>query len=124
MHAKSLEQCRATLVLRKEELQNRMRSAKLAFQESPPHRTICEDIFSAGERSAEETIYRIEQALIKKDIIAVEAIEASLKKIEAGTYGICTLCTKEIPAIRMRAIPEASRCLQCQTFVEHPLSGA
>ena len=36
--------------------------------------------------------------------------------IAAGTYGICVDCGAEIPAGRLQAIPDAERCVSCQSL--------
>ena len=41
-------------------------------------------------------------------------IDAALKRIEAGTYGICTTCGKQIPEERLEALPWATLCIDCQ----------
>jgi DnaK suppressor protein len=41
-------------------------------------------------------------------------IDAALKRIEAGTYGICTNCGKQIPQERLEARPWATLCIDCQ----------
>ena len=41
-------------------------------------------------------------------------IEAALQRIEAGTYGICTNCGKQIPEERLEALPWATLCIDCQ----------
>jgi RNA polymerase-binding protein DksA len=38
-------------------------------------------------------------------------IDAALKRIENGTYGICTKCGKEIAPERLEAYPWASLCI-------------
>jgi len=48
---------------------------------------------------------------------AVEALDA-LRRIQDGTYGICADCGKRIPAARLQAKPEATRCVACQTEYE------
>ena len=48
---------------------------------------------------------------------AAEAAEA-LHRVDTGTYGICTECGDKIPAARLRAKPEAIRCIQCQDVYE------
>ena len=40
-------------------------------------------------------------------------IEAALKRIEDGTYGKCIDCGKDISERRLKALPEAERCLSC-----------
>lgn len=50
----------------------------------------------------------------------LDAIEAALRKIETGSYGVCEGCTKTIPAPRLKAIPMARYCIQCQARFEIP----
>ena len=45
-------------------------------------------------------------------------IDAALKRIEEGTYGICTNCGKEIPVDRLEALPWATLCIDCQRGLE------
>ncbi len=45
-------------------------------------------------------------------------IEAALTRIEAGTYGICTNCVKQIPEERLEALPWATLCIDCQRLRE------
>ena len=48
---------------------------------------------------------------------AEEALEA-LRRLENGTYGICTDCGRTIPERRLSARPEATRCVVCQSMRE------
>jgi len=41
-------------------------------------------------------------------------IDAALRRIEEGTYGICTNCGKPIPEERLEARPWATLCIDCQ----------
>ena len=43
-----------------------------------------------------------------------ERLRAALAAIEAGTYGVCVDCGSEIPEGRLRALPDAVRCVSCQ----------
>ncbi len=42
------------------------------------------------------------------------AIDAALARIEAGTFGRCTSCGREIPTERLEARPWAALCIDCQ----------
>lgn len=44
----------------------------------------------------------------------LEAIDAALARLEAGTFGRCTACHREIPAERLEARPWAALCIDCQ----------
>jgi RNA polymerase-binding protein DksA len=43
----------------------------------------------------------------------LEKIEKALSAMDAGTYGFCTNCQKDIPLERLRAYPQADTCLDC-----------
>lgn len=43
-----------------------------------------------------------------------EEIQAALARLDAGNYGTCVDCGREIPEARLEARPEASRCVDCQ----------
>ncbi|OGR48948.1 MAG: hypothetical protein A2X34_06745 [Elusimicrobia bacterium GWC2_51_8] len=45
-------------------------------------------------------------------------IEAALRKIENGTYGVCEHCKQPIEKKRVKALPSARYCLVCQTGSE------
>jgi RNA polymerase-binding protein DksA len=45
-------------------------------------------------------------------------IDAALARIEAGTYGTCTNCGKEIPLDRLEAYPAAALCIDCKRLAE------
>lgn len=47
-----------------------------------------------------------------------EDVEAALRLIEKGKYGICERCSKEIPTERLEVRPDAILCVQCQGEVE------
>ena len=41
-------------------------------------------------------------------------IEAVLDRMRDGSYGVCLVCEKRIPAARLTAIPYAQLCIDCQ----------
>lgn len=45
-------------------------------------------------------------------------IEEALARIESGAYGICTNCGNEIRAGRLKAMPWARYCIDCQELAE------
>jgi len=46
------------------------------------------------------------------------AIDEALKRIEDGTYGICTNCGRPIREERLAAIPWATHCIDCKRLEE------
>jgi DnaK suppressor protein len=45
-------------------------------------------------------------------------VRAALRRLDAGTYGRCVDCGKELLAQRLEAKPEAARCMSCQEKAE------
>ena len=48
-------------------------------------------------------------------------IEEALRKLEVGGYGTCSNCSEEIPEARMKAVPWATYCIDCQELEEKGL---
>jgi len=59
------------------------------------------------ERQLQDTL-RMRQQL--------ERLARARAAIAAGTYGICADCGKPIPEGRLQAIPDAERCVSCQSI--------
>lgn len=57
-------------------------------------------------------------SLLSSDQDALYEIEAALKRIEKGTYGICELTGKPIPKARLDAIPWARYTVEAQAQLE------
>jgi len=45
-------------------------------------------------------------------------IDEAVRRLEAGTYGECAECGTEIPSARLKALPFAVLCVNCQEQVE------
>jgi RNA polymerase-binding transcription factor DksA len=54
------------------------------------------------------------QALLKQLQHRLQRVERALAKFENGTYGYCENCGKPIDFARLKALPDARFCLQCQ----------
>jgi DnaK suppressor protein len=45
-------------------------------------------------------------------------IEEAIQRLEQGVYGICTNCQREIRSGRLKAVPWARYCIDCQELAE------
>lgn len=43
----------------------------------------------------------------------LKAIDQAIARLEAGRYGLCTSCGREIGAKRLKAVPYAEQCQSC-----------
>ncbi len=53
-------------------------------------------------------------AMVKQQEQLLAQIDAAILRHKAGTYGVCLGCREQIPLPRLRALPFAQRCAQCQ----------
>ncbi len=60
----------------------------------------------AFERSQLDTLVRQAEARLAE-------VDAALERFAAGTYGVCTVCGRPIPAERLDARPAAATCVGC-----------
>ncbi|MBK8576426.1 MAG: TraR/DksA family transcriptional regulator [Elusimicrobia bacterium] len=51
---------------------------------------------------------------------SLDAVEAALRKISTGVYGVCESCRGKIAAPRLQAIPHARYCIGCQAKFDSP----
>ena len=54
------------------------------------------------------------QADLTRDVDELRDIEAARRRLDDGSYGICTDCGVDIGFERLHAEPEAARCIDCQ----------
>jgi len=52
--------------------------------------------------------------LIQNGEEGVRNIDTALEKIEEGAFGVCELCAKKINKERLKAVPYAKLCIDCQ----------
>jgi RNA polymerase-binding protein DksA len=61
--------------------------------------------------------------LIENSEVTVREIDAALQRIEAGTYGVCEGAGEPVGKSRLRAIPWARLCIDCQRKAEEEAAG-
>ncbi len=78
-----------------------------------------EEIFGTNDNhlgdAASGTLDReIDYTLEENSEQVLAEIDAALKRIDDGTYGICTNCGQSIAAERLEAVPWATLCIDCK----------
>ena len=59
-----------------------------------------------------DTEFSLNLASVEQRVIY--EIDEALKRIEEGTYGDCLACGKKISPQRLKAVPYAAHCINCQ----------
>jgi DnaK suppressor protein len=72
------------------------------------------DVLDQGESSEVDIQEDIEFALIQMKSETLTKVDAALRRLEDGTYGDCFECGDEITEARLRALPFAVRCKDCE----------
>ena len=72
------------------------------------------EVFDAGESSEADIQEDIEFALIQMKAETLQKINVALSRLEEGVYGNCYECGEEISEPRLRALPFAVRCKDCE----------
>jgi DnaK suppressor protein len=49
----------------------------------------------------------------------LQQVEEALSRFDNGEYGLCESCGDPIDPARLKALPHATRCLDCQRHAEH-----
>ncbi len=49
----------------------------------------------------------------------LKQVEKALDRFGHGTYGVCEVCGQPIDPARLKALPHAPTCLDCQRRLEH-----
>jgi len=77
------------------------------------------EVFDAGESSESDIQDDIEFALIQMKAETLTRINEALARLEEGAYGDCFECGDEITQQRLRALPFAVRCKDCEQAREN-----
>ncbi len=72
------------------------------------------EVLDPGETSEVDIQEDIEFALIQMKAETLNKINEALSRLEDGTYGHCFECGEEIAQPRLRALPFAVRCKDCE----------
>jgi DnaK suppressor protein len=66
----------------------------------------------------------LDLVLIDIGTSALRAIDRAIECLDAGTYGLCTRCQSPIGEARLRALPFAVYCRECETARERAAAEA
>jgi DnaK suppressor protein len=70
------------------------------------------------ERSMEDFVLGMDFALMEMESGTLRKIDDALLRLDEGTYGVCSECDESISEMRLKALPFASLCRDCQEQAE------
>ena len=101
-----LEERRREIV---DQVQEKMRDVRTEGANNPD-----QGVLDAVESSEADIQDEIEFALIQMKAETLNKIDEALRRLDEGTFGHCFECGEEISERRLRALPFAVRCKDCE----------
>src|SRR5688572_516391 len=92
--------------------QSEIRSKLRSLRETLPSEMA--QVRDAEEQSMEEFVVGMDFALMEMETETLRKIDEALLRLEDGKYGVCAECDEAISEARLRALPFASLCRDCQ----------
>ena len=99
------QQLRETLVQKLEQVQNRVGKIERDLRQTPEP--------DSEERALGRENDEVLEQLDSSGRQEVQLLQAAISRIDAGTYGVCTQCGKQIAQQRLEALPYTMTCIKC-----------
>jgi DnaK suppressor protein len=96
-----------------DELRARLGQLRLAL--APAETVEVDDVEALCDMSSSAGI---SAAIVEITSRTLRGIDSALERLESGHYGKCSDCGAEISAVRLRAMPFADRCRDCQELAD------
>lgn len=110
---KQIEELKIVLLDRKELITKNIQGSRDSIDSLK--NSECNDEYDYAEVSSDSFK---EGIIANKQIEELKEIEAALKRIDKGTYGVCEMCDESIALGRLRAKPFAKFCTPCREIYE------
>lgn len=99
---------RRMLEERRREIHDKLRS----LRETLPAEV--QEVRDVEEQCVADFVQEVDFALMQMKSETLRKIDEALRRLEQGRYGACALCDTEIAEARLRALPFADLCRDCQ----------
>ncbi len=107
-----LRKIKATLVERRNQLKNNLKSGLVEIENQEGHHLAdLEDIDNIQDNDA---VFEV----VNNASASLDQIEKAIEKIDKGTYGTCEDCGLPITVERLKALPFATQCIECRRKAE------
>jgi DnaK suppressor protein len=106
-----LSATRRKLLEMREDLMNTVSKQQVSDTASPD---TGDSVDQASQSIEKELLFELSD----NERMTLDHIEAALRKIDKGTFGLCESCRKPIAKARLEALPFARYCISCQNTSE------
>ena len=97
---------------RRREIHEKLRSLREAIP------VAAHDVRDAEEQSVDDFVQEVDLALMQMKSETLKKIDQAIQRLDNGSYGVCQECEQEIASARLRALPFAVLCRDCQAETE------
>ena len=77
-----------------------------------------DEVQDLADQASDSYDRELASTLSETERVRLEAVEKALARVDKGTYGVCESCEKTIPLARLKALPFARLCVNCQSVEE------
>lgn len=110
-----IEELKSSLIDEKSRIEGEINKIASKNPQEGGYETKFNEIGSGEDENASEVEEYTDNLALEKTLEKqLKNIGEALAKIEAGTYGLCEKCGKEIDVDRLRAYPSAKNCMNCR----------
>ncbi|MEJ2553302.1 MAG: TraR/DksA family transcriptional regulator [Gammaproteobacteria bacterium] len=75
-------------------------------------------VHDSGDEAVADLLADLDVVRIDRQVTEIRRIEAALRCIDMGSYGMCRDCGGDIGYERLESQPDAQRCVTCQEHYE------
>ncbi len=90
----------------------------LERSEHESHQVRAGEVSDMEDAAFVRMVRELDLADIERDAAEIHDIDAALRRIQDGHYGLCLDCGEPIAVERLQAYPSAKRCHSCQEAAE------
>ena len=111
------ERLRQLLIARRQEIQHQIDDL-LAQHRADQIQLREESVADTEDLSTRDSVSHQQLSILEVRNHMRLQVEAALQRLDEGTYGYCEDCLKPISEERLKAMPFARRCIDCQRHAE------
>lgn len=117
MSGERTERLRQLLLARRQEVQQQI-DTLLAQHRADQMRSREESVADTEDMSTQNSNSHQQLSILEVRNQMRLQLDAALQRLEEGAYGLCEDCQKPISEERLKALPFARRCIDCQRHAE------
>jgi DnaK suppressor protein len=111
------EELRNTLIKLREKIVKDAQDELSKYIKGKDRQEIC-DVLDTGDWSVYELAEGIKLKALESHRQTIIKVDESINKLAEHTYGLCDDCNEEISPGRLKVLPFATRCRDCQEIEE------